>query len=776
MKLTRWVSGWLAPALAALAISLAASQALAQAPAPAPEPKPTPSEDHSAPPAATREDLQNMLETLRDPAKRDELAKQIETLLQVQQAEPAPPPEEQGIGAHLLGAFSAGFQQVSDFMERAGRAFGASGHLLAWLELQSNDPIQRAMWLDIGRDLALSLGAGFVAAYAINLLVRIGRYRLAARADDRLFRRIRFAFARFFLELLPIVAFGFVALAVASWAAPIPMARLALLAIINAALISMAGAVLARFLFSPFEPGLRLFPLGDSTAAYLYIWSRRLIVVVVWGYVLLQTALLLGLPMAGYQVAEKIFGLVIVALLVVLVLQNREAMAGWIRGRPVEGGRRIVPGIVRSRIAEIWHIAVIVYLVGSYLVWAFNIAGGFLYLLRATIITALVIAAVAAGERWLPRLFNRVAGFDAALVARYPLVAARANRYIPIVRRLVVYAVRIVALLLILAAWHVDVGGFLFGETGRSIFGRLADIAIVLVLALAAWEILGGIIYARLTQRDESGSALVRSARMRTLLPLARNVLLIVISVLATLIVLSEIGVDIAPLLAGAGVVGLAVGFGAQSLVKDVITGAFFLFEGTINIGDVVDIGGKSGLVEGMTIRSLRLRDLNGSLHTVNFGSVSIVTNMTRDFSYYVVDTKVSYQYDPDVVMEVLRQTDEELRAEPSFKVHILQPIEILGLETFADTSFIVRARIRTRAMMQWDVGREFNRRLKHNLERRGIVQAVPAAPPFAAPPQAALQEPAQPQQPAQPQHPAEPEQPARPQDPAQKRASTRKH
>jgi small conductance mechanosensitive channel len=776
MKSMRWVTGWLAPALAALALSLAASYALAQTPSPMPVPKSTPAEDHAAPPAATREDLERTLETLRDPAKRDALAKQIETLLQVQQAEPAPPPEEQGIGAHLLGAFSSGFQQVSDFIERAGRAFGASGHLAAWLKLQGTDPLQRAMWLGIGRDLALSLGAGFVAAYAINLAVRAGRYRLAALADDRLFRRIRLACARLFLELLPIIAFGLVALAIAGWAAPIPMARLTLLAIINAALISMAGAVLARFLFSPFEPGLRLLPLGDSTAAYLYIWSRRMIVVVVWGYVLLQTALLLGLPMAGYQVAEKLFGLVIVALLIVLVLQNREAMTGWIRGVPVEGGRHIVPGAVRYRLAEIWHIAVIVYLVGSYLVWAFNIAGGFLYLVRATSVTALVIAALAAGERWLPHLFNRLAGFDAALVARFPLVATRANRYIPIVRWLVIYAVRILAVLLILAAWRVDVGGLLFGQTGRSIFGTIADIAIVLVLALAAWEILGGIIYARLTQKDESGSALVRSARMRTLLPLARNVLLIVISVLATLIVLSEIGVDIAPLLAGAGVVGLAVGFGAQSLVKDVITGAFFLFEGTINIGDVVDIGGKSGLVEGMTIRSLRLRDLNGSMHTINFGSVSMVTNMTRDFSYYVVDTKVSYQYDPDVVMEVLRQTDEELRAEPSFKVHVLQPIEILGLETFADTSFIVRARIRTRAMMQWEVGREFNRRLKHNLERRGIVQAVPAAPPFAAPPapqvapqvasEAAAQEPAHPEQPAQP---------ARPQDSAHKRASTRK-
>jgi small-conductance mechanosensitive channel len=778
--------GWLAPALAALALCMAAPQAIAQTAVPVP--KATPNEDQSTPPAATREDLQNMLDTLRDPAKRDELAKEIEILLQVQEA--APPEEEQGIGARMLGALSTGFQQFSEVLETLARSFGATGNLLTWLEVQGSDPQLRAMWVEIGKDLALSLGAGALAAFVVGFAVKSARRRLAMRAGDRMFRRIRFAATRLALELLPIIAFGVVALAVGSWTAPVPTARLAMLAVINAVVITMAGAVLVRFLFSPMEPGLRLVPLSDSTAAYLYIWSRRFIVVGVWGYVSLQTALLFGVPQSSYLVGIKLLGFVVAAMLVILVLQNREAMAHWIRGHPVEGGRRIVPGIVRGRLAEIWHVAVIVYVVGIYLVWAFNIAGGFFYLLRATIITALVIGAVAVGEKWLPRLFNRFAGVDAALVARYPIVATRANRYIPVLRRIVTYAVRIAAILLILAAWRVDVVGLLFGQVGREVLGRVADIVIVLVLALVAWEILGGIISAHLNRQDESGHAILRSARVRTLLPLIRNALLIVITAMTILVILSEVGVDIAPLLAGAGVIGLAVGFGAQSLVKDVIAGAFFMFEGTINIGDVIDIGGKSGLVEGMTIRTMRLRDLNGSLHTVNFGSVAMVTNLTREFSYYVLDTKISYQYDPDDVMDVLRETDEELRADSSFKYHILQPIEILGLESFADTSFIVRSRIRTRPIKQWDVGREFNRRLKHNLERRGIMQGVPGAPAFVPPPAVAqhlaasppqppaakpAEKPAAQSHPQQPQKPSQPQQPAQP-DSAQKRASSRKH
>jgi small-conductance mechanosensitive channel len=726
----RWrLRAWLAGVLVAFAVGLPIPHASAQVAQPAPQPEPSPAEDQRATSGTTREDLQQMLETLRDPAKREELARQIETLLAVQQQAAAAPAEERGLGARILATLSTWFEEFGQFMEELSESFGASGQLMAWIERQGSDPALRTMWLEVGEDLALSLGAAIIVAYGTWFAIKPARQRLAQRAGERLFRRIRFATARLALELLPIIAFGVVAFAVASWAAPIARAQLALLAIINATLFSMAGAVVARFLFSPMEPGLRFLPLSDSTATYLYIWSRRLIVVGIWGYVLLQTALLLGLPPAGYLVAAKIVGFIITALLVILVLQNREPVAHWIRGGPVEAARRIIPAVVRNRLAEIWHILLVAYLVGIYLVWAFNITGGFFYLLRASIITALIIGAVAAGERWLPRLFNRFSGLDTVLTTHHPLVAARANRYIPFLRRIVVYAVRIAAILLILAAWRVDVAGFLFGQVGRNLLGRATDIIIVLVLALAAWEILGGIIYARLNQRDESGSVLLRSARVRTLLPLARNVLLIVIIVMASLVILSEIGVDIAPLLAGAGVVGLAIGFGAQSLVKDVISGAFFLFEGTINIGDVVDINGKGGLVEGMTIRSIRLRDYNGNLHTINFGSVGVITNMTRDFGYYVCDVKVAYRYDVDTVIAVMRETAEELRKDKIFQYDILEPIEIAGVETFADTTLIIRSRIKTRPIRQWDVGREFLRRLKLKFEEKDIQLAVPALP-----------------------------------------------
>jgi small conductance mechanosensitive channel len=723
--------GWLAAMLAAFAVVATVQPAAGQSAIPAPQPpNAAPSQPQPAETQATRADLQELLQTLQDPAKRDALARQIETLLKVQQQQAAVPAPKRGLGARTLATLSMGFQQVSQFMEQVGRGFGDSGHLLSWLEIQGSDPTLRGMWLDIATDLALSLGGGLIVAYAVGMSVRTGRRRLADRVGGRWFRRIRFAAGRLILELLPVIAFGLVAFGALGWLAPPESARLALLAMINAMLVTMAGMALVSFVLSPMEPPLRLVPLSDSAAAYLYVWARRLIVVAVWGYVLLQTGLLLGMPYAAYSAAAKLLGFILTALVIILVLQNREAMAHWIRGTPApEGGRRIVPGVVRSRLAEIWHVIAIAYVAGFYLVWALEIAGGFFYLARATIITVLVIAAVAAGEVWLPRLFNRFSGLDAALVARYPVVAAHADRYIPVLRRILVYAARIAAILLILEAWRVNVGGALFSSTGRDLLGRIADIAIVVVIALASWEVASGLITAHLDRRDPAGHALIRSARMRTLLPLIRNALLIVISVMAVLVVLSEIGVDIAPLLAGAGVAGLAIGFGAQSLVKDVITGAFFMFEGTINIGDVVDINGKGGLVEGMTIRSIRLRDYNGSLHTINFGSVGVITNMTRDFSYYPCDVKVAYRYDVDRVIAVMRQADEELRRDPALKGDILAPIEIAGVDSFADTSFVIRSRIRTRPIRQWDVGRAFLRLLKLRFEDADIQLAVPALP-----------------------------------------------
>jgi small conductance mechanosensitive channel len=190
--------------------------------------------------------------------------------------------------------------------------------------------------------------------------------------------------------------------------------------------------------------------------------------------------------------------------------------------------------------------------------------------------------------------------------------------------------------------------------------------------------------------------------------------------------VLSELGVNANALLAGAGVVGLAVGFGAQTLVKDLITGLFILVGDTVRVGDVVDLGGRGGVVEAISMRTITLRAYNGDVHTVPYSSIDVVTNMTKDFSFYVFDLVVAYKEDLDRVVEVLREIDSQLRREWPYRRLMLEPLEIAGVDAFREAGPVIRARTKVRPGEQWKVGREFNRRIKRRFDELGIELPVP--------------------------------------------------
>jgi moderate conductance mechanosensitive channel len=209
--------------------------------------------------------------------------------------------------------------------------------------------------------------------------------------------------------------------------------------------------------------------------------------------------------------------------------------------------------------------------------------------------------------------------------------------------------------------------------------------------------------------------------RADTLASVIRHLLNVVILIVAVMTILAQLGVEIGPILAAAGIVGLAIGFGAQSLVKDVINGFFILLEDQIRVGDVVDVNGKGGLVEKVNLKMTILRDLAGNVHFIPNGTIDIVTNMTKGYSRYVFDIGVAYREDVDEVIQVIKEVDEDMRKDPEFGEDILQPIEILGLDRFADSAIIVRARTTTKPIKQWRVGREFNRRLKKLFDQRGI-------------------------------------------------------
>ena len=211
------------------------------------------------------------------------------------------------------------------------------------------------------------------------------------------------------------------------------------------------------------------------------------------------------------------------------------------------------------------------------------------------------------------------------------------------------------------------------------------------------------------------------TAREATLLTLLRNAVTIALVVITTMVTLSELGLDIAPLLASAGVLGLAIGFGSQKLVQDIITGIFIQFEAAMNVGDVVTVGGTTGVVEKLTIRSVSLRDLNGVFHIIPFSSVDMVSNYMKDFSFHVADIGIAYREDTTEAKELMFKAFDDLREMPEFSRVIIGPLDWHGVAALGDSAVTLRARIRTRPGHQWAVGRAYNEAVKRRFDAAGV-------------------------------------------------------
>ncbi len=212
-----------------------------------------------------------------------------------------------------------------------------------------------------------------------------------------------------------------------------------------------------------------------------------------------------------------------------------------------------------------------------------------------------------------------------------------------------------------------------------------------------------------------------REKQAATLGKVIRNITRILVGSVAVMMALKELGIDIGPILAGIGILGLAVGFGAQSLVKDFLAGMFVLVENQYNVGDVIPAAGASGLVEKITLRATTLRDYEGNVHIIPNGTIGVLTNKTRQWSRFVLDIGVAYKESVDDVMGILKEIGDELAADAKFSSMITAPLEVLGVQDFADSAVIIRVMFTTQPVKQWTVGREFRRRVKNTFDAKGI-------------------------------------------------------
>jgi small conductance mechanosensitive channel len=271
----------------------------------------------------------------------------------------------------------------------------------------------------------------------------------------------------------------------------------------------------------------------------------------------------------------------------------------------------------------------------------------------------------------------------------------------------------------------------------------LIRIALIIVIAYVIMQLVRAALnrlesfLLRATARSED-TALATSKRIKTLSSVIWTLSAGLLWFIVALVVLSQIGVNIGPILAGAGVVGLAVGFGAQHLVRDLVSGCFLLIENQIRVGDIAIVNGNTGIVEAVTFRTVILRDQAGVVHVFPNGTINTLANATLDWSAAAIDITLPFRVDTDRVIEIMRRVGTEMKAEKEFASVILEPLEIFGVETFSETTVTMKARFKTQPAQQYAVGREFRRRLKYALSAAGLLDNPPpagaAAPALAAP------------------------------------------
>lgn len=583
----------------------------------------------------------------------------------------------------------------------------------AWLDKQSANPRYAAYWNAIGNDLISIVGPALLAAILLEILLAPARQNLRRRKPVRYSGRILIGLSLLGLRFLSVLLFISVSLTLLNRQQDAHVVRFVVLSTVYALAASRLVVMTSRFLFSPRAAPLRLMPSTAAEAATAHRWVCVYSVIIAFGYFFVDAANAVHVPAAAIAAFSNLLGFVLVVMTIVLILQQRAHVAMRLRGNLASAPHRELSLLQSLRLwfARRWHVLAILYLVIGYVITAFGVEDGFALMLRGTILTLLILLLM----RMLFHAVNRWGATDAADGFHHG-----ALRFL---FRLVIWGAALVAAA---AAWGGDIPALFATPLGQRLMSAGFSIGVTIVTVSLVYEVFSAVIERYLTRPDETGDGFRASARARTLLPMIRNIAFIAFIVIVGLVVMSAAGVNIAPLLAGAGVIGVAIGFGSQTLVKDFITGLFIVLDNVVAVGDIVKIGDSSGVVETISVRTIRLRDENGSLHILPFGEVTKITNMTRDFSYALIDAGVATDSDLEHVMDVIRSVGEDLQKDPVSGPLIMEAVEVLGVETLGDFSITIRSRMRTRPGLQREVRRMFLLRLKQRFDKEGIVMPFP--------------------------------------------------
>lgn len=477
--------------------------------------------------------------------------------------------------------------------------------------------------------------------------------------------------------------------------------------------------VVLRTVFAARDDQLRLLPMDADTASY---WNGFLASLVSWiGY-----GVLFVVPLVSNQLSESLGDLTNLLVVVIAVsyaftvVRRQRAEVRDSLAELAHEANFSMTRITLSVLSKSWHWFAMAYFLVMGVALLLQPEKALPDLLLATLQTVLAIFIGMALIALVQKTLGNGIRVPAVIAQRLTTFESRLNAFMPTVCKVLKGIILVMVISALLDAWGaVDLPLWLASTAGTHFLSTIISVLFILAVSTLLWLTLASWIEHRLNPEEGNGEP---TAREKTLLTIFRNAVAITIIVMTLMIVLSEIGIDIGPLLAGAGVLGLAIGFGAQKLVQDVITGVFIQMENAINAGDIVTVSGLTGTAEKLTIRSLGLRDLSGTYHVIPFSSVDTVSNYMREFAYHVGEYGVAYREDTDEVIIKLREAFAELLSNEDQRAKLLSDeLEVHGVTALADSSVNIRVRIKTLPGNQWAIGREYNRLVKRHLDAAGI-------------------------------------------------------
>ncbi|MHA3026726.1 mechanosensitive channel protein [Chromohalobacter israelensis] len=486
---------------------------------------------------------------------------------------------------------------------------------------------------------------------------------------------------------------------------------------LNAFLMIELFKAALRMLFSSQYAGLRLMPIASPQAEYCNRFLARLAGFIGYG-------MLVIVPIVNYNLSTALgqgLGTVIMLLALIyaatVILKNRVTLRDALMQRAEKADMSASRFALRL-LGRVWHVLALAYALVVFAVTVLHPETALPYVLLATLKTIVIVGIGMLVSGVLTQLIGRRIRLTGDIQRRLPLLEKRLNAYVPTSLKVIRAIILIVVAMFVLNAWQVfDLAAWYASEAGAHLVGTTLNVVIILLVAAVVWVGLASLIENRLSAETGAGEP---SARAKTLLSLFRNALAIALITMTAMIVLAEIGINIGPLIAGAGVLGLAIGFGSQKLVQDVITGVFIQLENAMNTGDVVTVGGTTGTAERISIRSVGIRDLSGTYHIVPFSSVDTVSNYMREFGNHVGEYGIAYRENIDDAIEQLQAAFEALK-ESEHGHKLLEPLSVAGVTALADSSVNIRVIIKTTPGDQWAVGRAYNRLVKMYFDAAGI-------------------------------------------------------